>query len=68
MFIIGSVRRSSVLNTSKYISEPTLKSVITQTLALRQIPKFHLISWCGNFVERHSFPRVSGFLLEFAQI
>ena len=21
----------------------------------RNIPKFHLISWCGNFVERHSF-------------
>ena len=21
---------------------------------------FHLISWCGNFVERHSFRRVSG--------
>ena len=22
---------------------------------LRKIPKRHLISWCGNFVERHSF-------------
>ena len=22
--------------------------------SLRKIPKLHLISWCGNFVERHS--------------
>ena len=22
--------------------------------APRKIPKLHLISWCGNFVERHS--------------
>ena len=28
--------------------------------ALRQIPKFHLTSWCGNFVKRHSFRGVSG--------
>ena len=25
-----------------------------------KIPKFHLISWCGNFVERYSFRVVSG--------
>ena len=25
-----------------------------------KIPKFHLISWCGNFAETHSFRRVSG--------
>ena len=24
-------------------------------IPLRKIPKFHLISWCGNFTERHSF-------------
>ena len=24
-------------------------------LSLGKIPKFHLISWCENFVERHSF-------------
>ena len=29
-------------------------------MALRKIPKFHLISWCGNFVGKHSFCRVSG--------
>ena len=23
--------------------------------ALRKIPKFHLISWCENFVKRHNF-------------
>lgn len=28
--------------------------------APREISKFHLISWGGNFVERHSFLRVSG--------
>ena len=28
-------------------------------LTLHKIPKLHLISWCGNFVERHSFRRVS---------
>ena len=22
---------------------------------MRKLPKFHLISWCGNFVEVHSF-------------
>ena len=27
---------------------------------LRKIPKFHLISWYGNFVERHSFPKLFG--------
>ena len=25
---------------------------------LRKIPKFHLISWCGNFVETHSFCKI----------
>ena len=28
--------------------------------SLRKIPYFHLISWCGNFVERYSFCKVSG--------
>ena len=32
----------------------------TKKLALRKIPYFHLISWCGNFMERHSFRIVSG--------
>ena len=27
---------------------------------LCKIPKFHLISWCGNFMERHSFRRILG--------
>ena len=27
---------------------------------MRKIPYFHLISWCRNFVERHSFSIVSG--------
>ena len=29
-------------------------------LALRKITEFHIISWCGNFVERHSSRIVSG--------
>ena len=29
-------------------------------LTLSKMPQFHLISWCGNFVERHSFRIVSG--------
>ena len=29
-------------------------------VALRKIPQFHLISWYGNFVERHGFWIVSG--------
>ena len=28
--------------------------------SLLKIPKFHLISWCGSFVETHNFLRVSG--------
>ena len=28
--------------------------------ALHKIPRFHLISWCVNFVKRHRFCRVSG--------
>ena len=26
-----------------------------QIPSLRKIPYFHLISWCGNFLKRHSF-------------
>ena len=29
-------------------------------ITLRKLPWFHLISWCGNFVERHSFYIVLG--------
>ena len=33
----------------------------------RKLPKFHLISWCENFVESHSFCRfLSLSLIEFA--
>ena len=28
-----------------------------QFLSLSKIPKFHLISWCGNFLKMHSFHR-----------
>ena len=31
-----------------------------EIFTLRKIPQFQLISWCGNFAERHSFHIVSG--------
>ena len=44
----------------------TLCLMITQLILLprQKIPQFHLISWCSNFVERHSFRIVSGKLPE----
>ena len=61
---------------SKCINPAFYKSVIEQklyprwtndlndsdfhSLPLRKIPWFHLISWCGNFVERHSFHIILG--------
>ena len=36
-----------------------LKSKTTCSETLCKISKFHLISWCGNFEERHSFRIVS---------
>ena len=36
--------------------------------ALRKIPKFNLISWHENFVETHSFCRVSGKLPQTPQL
>ena len=38
----------------------TISYFLSFFLPLRKIPSFHLISWCGNFVERHSFLIVSG--------
>ena len=39
----------------------------TLLCALQKIPWFDLISWCGNFAERHSFRIVSGELPETMQ-
>ena len=36
-----------------------LKNANTIELALRKILQFYLISWCGNFVEKHCFRIVS---------
>ena len=33
------------------------------SLTLQKVSQFHLIFWCENFVERHSFWRVSGNLV-----
>ena len=30
------------------------------SLLMSRIPNFHILFWYGNFVERHSFHRVSG--------
>ena len=38
----------------------SVKFMYSLQYPLHKIPNFHLISWCGNFVDRHSFSRVSG--------
>ena len=38
----------------------TLQVCLFQSKSLRKIPKFYLIYWFGNFVERHSFGTVLG--------
>ena len=45
-------------------SIPSLQNFPGLRLSLRKIAQFHLISWCGNFVEKHSFLIVSGKSLE----
>ena len=52
---------TNILNEFKInykIMRTTLK-VSFWYLPLRKKLKFHLISWCGNFVETHDFCRVS---------
>ena len=39
-------------------------SLLMKWDALRITSKFHIISWCGTFVERHNFRRVLGGSLE----
>ena len=39
-------------------AERPVSCVNKNGLSWRNIPKFHLFSWCGNFVETHSFCRV----------
>ena len=34
--------------------------ILHQRNLLLKVPKFHLITWCTNFVKMHSFLRVSG--------
>ena len=38
----------------------SVRFMYSRQYPLHKIPNFHLISWCGNFVDRHSFSRVSG--------
>ena len=48
------------LNLNKMKSGKGLRWERKMMILLRKIPQFHLISWCGNFAERHSFHKVSG--------
>ena len=41
-------------------TEPSVKSPFQKKKTLQKISQFHLISLCGNFVERHSIRKVSG--------
>ena len=45
---------------SAILSMENKMSHFAPVFPLRKIRKYHLIFWCGNFVERHSFRRVSG--------
>ena len=65
----GILELSDTIMTKTLIFGDSLLSDSTNTLmlnsivdchTLRKIPKFHLISWCGNFEERYSFRIVSG--------
>ena len=42
------------------LSKVCLSFYLESVAPLHKIPKFHLISWCGNLAETHSFHRVSG--------
>ena len=46
-----------VCDSFKNVLDPINLQVKLQQSALRRILKSHLISWCGNFVETHSFLR-----------
>ena len=52
-FCSGFILKAAVLNLTIFYSNKTYLNTIKATLC--KIPKFHLIPWCGNFVERHSF-------------
>ena len=51
-----------ICSRQKYLSKVYQKETMTTPKAdtLHKIPKFHLTSWCENFVERHSFRKVPG--------
>ena len=40
-------------------NQHTYDTCFSQSWPLHKIRKFHLISWCGNFTEMHSFRMVS---------
>ena len=43
----------------RYFQSTVSITMRTATFTLRKIPKFHLVSWCRNFVDMHNFGRVS---------
>lgn len=47
------------LSTDTCITKSKLKHNVRMTeVSFHKIPKFHLISWCWNFVEKHNLRRV----------
>ena len=55
-FVLERCSRSVTISEA-YVTSDYHKAAFT--LTLRKMPLFYLISWCGNFVERHSFRIVS---------
>ena len=58
-FIICEIRESVAINSVFHFNKAQvgaifLTSVMHTIPTLQKIPKFHLISWCGNFVEGDS--------------
>ena len=54
----------SFVSKFRYNTQNSLKYFgLHMSLTLQKVSQFHLIFWCENFVERHSFWRVSGNLV-----
>ena len=62
-----SYQHSSYIVCVSFKSSKCLVNYISCWATPRKIPKFHLISWCRNFVEKHSFCIVLGDLPEAIQ-
>ena len=56
----SSNKLHSYLNSLSSLREQLTQDQQISSSTLQKLPQFHLISWCGNFVERNSFRIVSG--------